>query len=249
MQLRSSNVSVPVSTPPGTAEAGFAVGPAMGASPSGSDAVVDLWVIGLVLHARALEAAGRVLSADERQRAGRFRHPSDATRFVAGRGALRMILGEHLALDPARLSLVYDAQGKPELADSHVRTGLRFNLSHSEGLALLGVTWGRRIGVDVERVRLPDDWAAIAARMFTARETRALRELSDAERPEAFFTSWTQLEARSKATSEPLDRAAALTCEGWTLQTLQPEPGYLATAAVEGPIDRLRTRTWSSWPA
>jgi 4'-phosphopantetheinyl transferase len=221
----------------------------MGAPASGPSQDVDLWVVGLDLHARTLEAARGLLSADECQRAERFRHPRDAARFVAGRGALRRILGALLAVDPARLPMVYDAHGKPEIADSLTRTGLRFNLSHSEGLAICGVTWGRRIGVDVERVRLPDDWTAIAERMFTARETRALRELSDAERPEAFFTSWTQLEARSKATSEPLDRASALTCEGWTLQTLTPEPGYLATVAVEGPIDRLRMRTWSSWPA
>jgi 4'-phosphopantetheinyl transferase len=179
----------------------------------------------------------------------RFRHPRDAARFVAGRGALRLILGDLLALDPTRLRFVYDSQGKPEVADPLARPGLRFNLSHSEGLAICGVTWGRRIGVDVERLRLPDDWAAIAERMFPSAETQALHRLSEAERPPAFFASWTRLEARSKASSEPLDRASALPCEGWTLMTLAPEPGYLATVAVEGPIDPLRTRVWSAWPA
>jgi 4'-phosphopantetheinyl transferase len=250
MDLRTSNAPAPVSTTPsGAAGAGLAFEPAVGALASGSDAAVDLLVIRLDLDAPTLEVARRLLSADERQRADRFRHPRDAARFVAGRGALRMIVGELLAFDPARLPLVYDTHGKPDLADSLLPTGLRFNLSHSEGLAICGVTWGRRIGVDVERARLPEDWAAIAERMFTETETRTLHRLSDAERPSAFFASWTRLEARSKASSEPLDRAPALACEGWTLQTLAPEPDYLATVAVEGPIDPLRTRVWSSWPA
>src|SRR5262245_14854364 len=202
MGLRCSNAPESVSTPLSTAGAGLASGHAVGVRPS-SDAAVDLWVITLDVDARALAVARRLLSVDERQRADRFRHERDAARFVAGRGALRMILGELLAFDPAQLHLVYDAQGKPELTDG-TPTGLRFNLSHSEGLAICGVSWGPGIGVDIERIRLPDDWAAIAERMFTARETRTLHGLSDAERPPAFCASWTQLEARSKASSEPL---------------------------------------------
>jgi 4'-phosphopantetheinyl transferase len=248
MQRRRSNAPAPASTRSGAAGAGPAFGSAVGARPSASDAAVDLRVITLDVDAGALDAARRVLSADERQRAGRFRRPRDAARFVAARGALRMILGELLAVDPAALHLVYDGNGKPDLADALAGTGLRFNLSHSEALAICGVTWGRRIGVDVERVRLPEDWAAIAERMFPAREARALRRLAGAERSAAFFASWTRLEARSKASSEPLDRAPALTWEGWTRRTLVPAPGYLATVAVEGPIDRLSTRAWS-WPA
>src|SRR5262245_40776268 len=174
MQRRSSNAPASASTPPtGTAGADLTSGPAVETPQSGADAGVDLWMIGLDIGARALDGVRRLLSTDERQRAERFRHPLDAARFVAGRGALRLSLGELLALDPARLPLVYDAHGKPEVPDSLAWPGLRFNLSHSEGLAICGVTWGRRIGVDVERVRLPDDWAAIAERMFTTRETQA----------------------------------------------------------------------------
>src|SRR5262245_339928 len=103
MRWRSSNIPVPVST--ATTGAGLASEPAMGVHPSAPDPAVDLWVIRLDLDARMLDAARRVLSADEHQRAHRFRHPRDAARYVAGRGALRMILGEYLALDPARLRL------------------------------------------------------------------------------------------------------------------------------------------------
>src|SRR5262245_37550513 len=128
MRRRRSNVPVPVSM--ATTGAGLAIELAMGTHPSASDSAVDLWVIRLDLDARTLDVARRVLSADERQRADRFRASRDAARFVAGRAALRMILGELLALDPAGLHLVYDPQGKPELADEHARTDLRFNLSH-----------------------------------------------------------------------------------------------------------------------
>jgi 4'-phosphopantetheinyl transferase len=199
----------------------------------------------LDMDAGALERLSAVLSDDERQRAGRFRFPRDAARFAAGRGSLRMILGALLGADPAQILLVYDAHGKPEIGAPFDREGLRFNLSHSEGIAICAVARHRRIGVDIERVRPLADWEAIAERMFTSQETRALRGLPETEQLEAFFTCWTRYEARIKASGEALDRARDVASSGeWTLRTLRPEPGYLATVAVEGPISRLVCRTW-----
>jgi 4'-phosphopantetheinyl transferase len=224
---------------------GAALGLAVETRPPAEDAEVQLWLMRLDVDAEALERMSALLSGDERQRAGRFRFPRDSARFVAARGSLRMILGTLLAVDPAQIRLVYDAHGKPELAEPFDREGLRFNLSHSEGIAICAVARGRRIGVDIERVRPLADWDAIAERVFTPQETRALRGLPETERLEAFFTCWTRYEARIKASSEALDRARDLAWSGeWTLRTLRPEPGYLAAVAVEGPISRLVCRAW-----
>jgi 4'-phosphopantetheinyl transferase len=209
------------------------------------DAGIDLWLVGLDVDAESIERASGLLSPHERQRAARFHFPRDAARFVVGRGALRLILGTRLAVDPAEIRLVYGAHGKPELGAPFDRDGLHFNLSHSESLAICALARGRRIGVDIERVRPLVDWEAIAERMFTPRETHDLRRLPEAERFETFFTCWTRHEARIKALGEGIgrarDRAAAA---GWTLRTLRPAPDYLATVAVEGPIARLVCRAW-----
>jgi len=210
-----------------------------------SDAEVELWLVRLDVDAESSERGRALLSADEHERAARFHFPRDAARFVAGRGALRIILGTCLAVAPTELRLVYGAHGKPELGAPFDRDGLRFNLSHSEGLAICACTRGRRIGVDIERVRPLADWEAIAQRMFTPQEAHDLRRLPDAARPEAFFTCWTRHEARLKALGEGIGGAGDLAAaDGWTLRTLRPEPDYLATVAVEGPIARLVCRTW-----
>jgi 4'-phosphopantetheinyl transferase len=207
---------------------------------------VDLWLTRLDVDAEALARLRGLLDEDERRRAERFHFARDAARFVAGRGALKTILGALLAVDPARIHLVYGAQGKPELAEPFDREGLRFNLSHSEDVAICAVTRERRIGVDIERVRPLADWEAIAQRVFTGQETRALRRLSETDRPAAFFACWTRHEAQVKAAGQTLaGRRDLASSDDWTLRTFSPEPGYLATVAVAGSISRLITRAWS----
>ena len=234
---------VPSTTVVAEPQAGLVFEPMVDHRPPAAETEVELWLMRLDIGSEAVEEVSGLLSGDECQRASRFRFPRDAARFVVGRGSLRMILGAGLNVDPARICFVYDAHGKPELAEPFDREGLCFNLSHSEDMAICAVVRGRRIGVDIERVRPLADWEAIAERTFTPQETRALRGLPEVERLEAFFTCWTRDEARVKASSEPLDRARDLaSSDGWTLRTLRPEPGYLAAVAVEGPISRLVCR-------
>ncbi|CAA9549445.1 MAG: hypothetical protein AVDCRST_MAG19-668, partial [uncultured Thermomicrobiales bacterium] len=57
------------------------------------------------------------LSADERERAGRFRADRDRGRFVAARGLLREILGRYLGREPGSLRFRYGAHGKPTLVE------------------------------------------------------------------------------------------------------------------------------------
>src|SRR3712207_7045713 len=51
-----------------------------------------------------------LLSADELERAGRFHFRKDRDRFVAGRGALREILGRYAGVAPQRLRFRYRSE-------------------------------------------------------------------------------------------------------------------------------------------
>lgn len=135
------------------------------------------------------------LSAEECLRAAQFRFRRSRRRFVVGRGRLREILGQRTCRDPHSLRFAYGPNGKPELADSSVR----FNLSHCEGVALLAVTCGRDVGVDVERLRPVADLELVAERFFSSLEVRALRALPTAKRDAAFLRCWTRKEAYVKA--------------------------------------------------
>jgi len=148
----------------------------------------------------------------------------------------------------------YDPSGKPHLAGEETLTSIRFNVSHSDDLALFGFARGHKIGVDVERVRPDINVEDLAARYFSPNELKKLRDLPEDRRREAFYCGWTRKEAYLKACGEglsfPLDRVevsltpgepAILKASGdpglprrWIVQHLSPAPGYIGAAAVEG---------------
>lgn len=160
------------------------------------DSGVNLWLIDLDAHASRPDAS--ILSRDERARAMRFVFERDRLRFMAARCALRQLLAQAVGAHPSSLHFDIGPQGKPALAGLH---SCQFNLSHSQGYALVGITEApTEIGVDVEQRKPMSDARDVAARLFTATE---LAELDRAATPEAslevFFRCWTRKEAVLKA--------------------------------------------------
>lgn len=175
------------------------------------------------------------LSPDERSRSARFRFTRDRQRFIAARGGLRALLGRYLGTRPGQIRFTYNAFGKPELSPGFGNR-LRFNLSHSAGLALIAITTDGAIGVDLERIRSQPEYAEIARSVFSAADVDRLNRLPIHLYAEGFLTCWTRNEAYVKARGEGL--ATPLTSlpvpRRWSLYTLQPAPGYVGALAVEG---------------
>lgn len=148
------------------------------------------------------------LGQDERERCNRFRRESDARAFATRRLFLRSVLSGYLGCGPAQLDFRAGEHGKPVLAWPEV--DLAFNLSRSGEWVLLGISWDRAVGVDVERVggRLsdPGELARVAERVLTAQERERLRQMGDAERESAFFRAWARKEAVLKALGTGLAR-------------------------------------------
>jgi len=148
-----------------------------------------------------------ILSEEERQRAARFAFEKDRRFFAACRSALRMLLGRYLEKRGEDIQFVYSPRGKPMVSSA---TDLRFNVSHSGGLALFAFTRGCELGVDVEKIRGVPEIDNIARRFFCAEECSELLAMTPDEKPAAFFRCWTRKEAYIKATgdglSAPLDR-------------------------------------------
>jgi 4'-phosphopantetheinyl transferase len=148
--------------------------------------------------------SGEVLDEEERRRAERFRFERDRRRYVASHTALRWYLAGCLGGDPRELRLEAGPRGKPFVAAATGR-GLEFNMSHTDGLAVLLVAPGRPVGVDVERVRAVPDAMEIAERHFCRAEVEQLRAVSRPHQAEAFFHCWTRKEAFIKAVGEGLE--------------------------------------------
>jgi 4'-phosphopantetheinyl transferase len=214
------------------------------------DGEVHVWSVDLDGVAEAEVASS--LSADERERAGRFRFERDRRRFVVARGLLRRLVGRYLDREPASVRFGYGPRGKPSVAAGD---GIRFNLSHSAGLALLAFAWRREVGVDVERLRPVPEAEDIARRYFSPWEESELRRLPGGEREAAFFRCWTRKEAFVKATgdglSRPLDAFDVTLAPGeparlvrvageaeaarrFWIEDVSPRRGFAAALAVEG---------------
>jgi 4'-phosphopantetheinyl transferase len=161
--------------------------------------VTLLWV-GDVLTAR--RDVGALLDPAEQARAARFRRAADRDRFVAGRVALRTLLGRHLGTDPRQIMFGLEAAGKPYLAGSPVR----FNLAHSGDLLAVAVTTSD-VGVDVERHKAARPLSALGGRLFAAAEIERMRSAGDPVA--AFYATWSAREAVLKADGAGLALASA----------------------------------------
>jgi 4'-phosphopantetheinyl transferase len=220
---------------------------------------VHVWRAHLDCGAAALERYHASLSADEKDRAGRFRFDKDRNSFVATRGILRDLLGKYAGRAPAEIEFEYGERGKPSLrANDH--SNVQFNVSGSHGLALFGFALGRQLGIDVELIR-PDFVAEkIAARYFAPREVEELRSLPPSQLAEGFFRGWTRKEAYIKARGEGMrislnsfsisltpGQPATLQCEDcerWSLYSLEPGENYEGALVAEGKNLRIRCWEW-----
>ena len=196
------------------------------------------------------------LSKDERVRASSFAFERDRNRFVAARAALRSILAGYVGIPADELEFKYGTRQKPALAAWCRVSDLRFNLSHSQGCALVALTHGHEIGVDVEQARQLEDAQAIVGREFSAGERALFEELPFQERSHAFLHAWVRKEAFLKATGEGLHcsladievtftphQAARIVAvcgddsasQRWSMRSLTPRCGYVGALVAEAP--------------
>jgi 4'-phosphopantetheinyl transferase len=229
-------------------------------------AEIHVWKATLDVAPARVPDLEATLSLDERARAGRFVFPRDQTRFIAARGTLRQLLARYAGVEPAHLQFRYSARGKPSLDPTAGDCDLRFNVSHSHGLALYAVSRGRELGIDLEQIRPDVVDEPIAERFFAPREVATLRSLPAGQQVAAFFACWTRKEAYIKAKGEglylslqdfevslrPGEPAALLKTHGdpgevgrWSLYSLAPAPGYAGALAAEGSPCRLSCWQWS----
>ena len=226
---------------------------------------IHIWRAALDHNPSEADSLFDTLSEDEQARAARFYFQIDRERFVVARAALRDILGMYLQRAAKAVSFCYGLHGKPALAQDSGGNTIRFNLSHSNGVAVYAIARGREIGIDLEFIRQDLEVEQLAERFFSQREIATFRGLPVNLREYAFFLCWTRKEAYIKARGEglflPLDQfdvslipgepAALLRTQAdpdealrWSLQELSIGPSYVSALAVEGRGGSLSCWQW-----
>ena len=163
----------------------------------------------------------------------------DSGKLTALYGALlvRMSLSKLVQTDPGEFVIAKEAHGKPYVQG---RKDCYFNLSHTKGCILCGVSNTSELGVDVELLDKKAPYG-VMKRVFHEQEI-AYVESSEKKKEEAFFEVWTSKEAYTKqlgcgltisltecnTSEEPIQRKLW----HWT------ENGYLYCVCSEEPVER-----------
>jgi 4'-phosphopantetheinyl transferase len=164
-----------------------------------ADDEAHVWIAGpaVVEHVES-DGGLDLLGAEERARASRFAFERDRRAYVVAHAVLRNALAGYLDADPAALRFAAGTHGRPELEGAGGRPPLRFNLSHTRGLAACVVTRAMDCGADVEHLGPGADYAGLAPTVLSPAELEAWARLAASERERRFIELWTLKEAYMK---------------------------------------------------
>lgn len=218
---------------------------------------VHVWRARLDFDRTGLTLAHEMLSDQERERAARVRFREDRSRFIAARASLRSILASYTWRPPAQIAFRQGPSGKPAL-DADEPSGVRFNMSHSKGLGLIGITFSEELGVDVEWIDPRFEYENILAQLVP-KAAAWLTDVPARDRRPRFFASWVRMEAcmKAKATGfgSPVDEETAAVvrdrfrrtsrnsfghCRGFTMWDFDAATGYPASVVVRGHKSSMR---------
>jgi len=138
----------------------------------------DVWTIALG------EPREVLLTDEERARAARFHFEKDRVHWSRARSALRAVLARYVKAAPLDISFALGAHGKPSVE------GVEFNLSHAGGWAMIAVSEGAAVGIDLEAIRGNVEIAKLLERIGETQLSGSTQEL---------FQVWARREARTKA--------------------------------------------------
>jgi 4'-phosphopantetheinyl transferase len=207
-----------------------------------------------ILH--ALHDAG-LLSIEEKLRYERYCFQEDKALFLLSHALLRLTLSMGTSVAPRDWRFERSAHGKPAIVQPAEYQQLRFNLSHTRGLAACAISDRFNVGVDVEYSRRPLSSLPIAERFFAPEEIAYLEARPPEELCDAFFDIWTLKEAYIKACgsglfAEPLQdfsmeiaetgdihirikKALSDPAGDWQFCRFRPAPDYRMALAIHRP--------------
>ena len=165
------------------------------------------------------------------------------------RAPLLALLAAYLGIPASDVVLDHNAKGKPQLQATPSFSGqmqrrgadaaLSFNWSHSGDYALVALSRGDAVGVDIERLGKNLRAFEIAQRFFEPGEAAALAALEPDARDLAFIGLWCAKEAVLKAAGEGLSFGLArlafahLGGADWKLTRTDPALGEVRAWRVE----------------
>jgi 4'-phosphopantetheinyl transferase len=164
-----------------------------------------------ITEPRLLEEYRALLDSSERERHQRFYFERHRQQFLVSHALVRQCLSRYEPVPPEAWAFALNAYGRPEVT-GQASSRLRFNLSHTDGMAICAVALDMEVGADVEDTLRKGATVELVDRNFAPAEAAALRALPVERQRERFFELWTlkesYIKARGMGLSLPLDQFA-----------------------------------------
>jgi 4'-phosphopantetheinyl transferase len=228
-----------------------------------SKSEVHVWTVFLDSWKKSFAFFLERLDEEEVVRAAQFRSETKRQRFVIRRFLLKKLLSLYLGIPCKEIHFNYGQHGKPYLSND---SAIRFNTSHSQGLALYIISLQRQVGIDLETIQPVPEIDALLSRWFPSYQTTPLDKLSSQDKLLAFYQLWTTREAYLKALGrgviglqDTVDTFSTHTKSAhhhlfgessgpdpWSFQVLTPATNFVATLAVASFDYRLRCFEWKA---
>lgn len=162
--------------------------------------VTQVWVLDIHSSGWLLSQAETVLTPKELEYVQRFTRPIDTLRSTVPRVLLHIVLAEYAKVSPIDIAIERLRSGQPYVESI---PEVYFSISHSGEYAVVSISLGGKVGVDVEKIASNFDYLPISERFF---HTLEHRDILDSGNYERFYHYWTAKEAFVKAIGEGLKR-------------------------------------------
>lgn len=140
------------------------------------------------------------ISDAERDVLNKFRLEKHRHTYLVAHALLRGALSHTTGHPPTLWQFSTNAYNKPFIAQPHLSQALQFNLSHTDGLAVVCVTRMGVIGIDVERINQNVATSELAPEILSPEEYLDYVHQPEAEKQNRLLRYWTLKEAYIKAT-------------------------------------------------
>lgn len=153
-------------------------------------------------HQTEIDEFVKILSADEVERAGRFKFNKHRSNYITSRYYLRVLTGIYTDAKPQEVVFKYTDKDKPYIKQDI--NDIKFNLAHSGNRCVFAFTKFNDVGIDIEHKREIPDAREICHRFFSEKEIEDLNKINDELVSDTFLLCWTRKEAFIKAVGEGL---------------------------------------------
>lgn len=225
---------------------------------------VHVWGVELDADSATAGLLRQTLSVGERRRVDRLTSDRRREERIVAYAGLRIVLSRYCGCDPRELKFRRTRAGKPELRANGRDVAVRFNLTHSQGRALIAVARSRNVGVDLEAMHRRHDVLRLARRFLSPQEAALLEQAEPGGAHALFVRLWVAKEAALKARGTGLrfpltlsrvelssDRSEARLLDGggrradagYIVKFLPIDAGWIAAVAASGDDWRIVTKS------